>query len=414
MIFVHGGFGSGAQFESQAMRFESNGYPVNYVSVYEYDSTLTTTTMPAILAGLDQRIATLLEETGADQVDILGHSFGTTVMHAYLATPDRAAKLAHYVNIDGRTALAPPGGVPTLAIWAGTGTPGREIVGAINVTIPDQTHVQVATSTESFVQIYKFFTGKTPKTSNVLPEPHGQIRLAGRAVYFPFNVGVEGGTVQIWEIYGRTGRRIHKKPQATFSLGTDGAWGPFKAKGGEHYEFVVMREGASPHHLYFEPFIRSDYLIRLNTSAPSPPFFLDIAANMDRSDSQSDVIIMRYKEFWGDQGENNDVLTIDGVNIVNAATCPIIKRVISVFTFDYHADGISDLTTAIPFYYALTFLTGVDLHIPGVNPPNRTVSIKLTPRGGGGRTQMINIPNWASSKDLVSIQFNDYLQVMEK
>lgn len=28
VIFVHGGAGSGAQFESQKMRFTSNGYPV--------------------------------------------------------------------------------------------------------------------------------------------------------------------------------------------------------------------------------------------------------------------------------------------------------------------------------------------------------------------------------------------------
>jgi triacylglycerol esterase/lipase EstA (alpha/beta hydrolase family) len=38
MIFVHGGSGSGGQFESQAMRFESNGYPHEYVKVLEYDS----------------------------------------------------------------------------------------------------------------------------------------------------------------------------------------------------------------------------------------------------------------------------------------------------------------------------------------------------------------------------------------
>ena len=38
MIFVHGGSGVGAQFESQSQRFESNGYPADYVKVLEYDS----------------------------------------------------------------------------------------------------------------------------------------------------------------------------------------------------------------------------------------------------------------------------------------------------------------------------------------------------------------------------------------
>jgi triacylglycerol esterase/lipase EstA (alpha/beta hydrolase family) len=31
VVFVHGSSGSGAQYESQAMRFASNGYPASYV-----------------------------------------------------------------------------------------------------------------------------------------------------------------------------------------------------------------------------------------------------------------------------------------------------------------------------------------------------------------------------------------------
>ena len=38
IVFVHGGSGSGAQYETQAMRFASNGYPASYVRVHEYDS----------------------------------------------------------------------------------------------------------------------------------------------------------------------------------------------------------------------------------------------------------------------------------------------------------------------------------------------------------------------------------------
>ena len=103
MIFVHGGSGSGAQFESQAMRFTSNGYPQNYIAVLEYDSSSYATIMNQIYANLDQLIADLLKETGADQVDLLGHSLGTFVSYGYLtSSPARAAKVAHYVNIDGQ------------------------------------------------------------------------------------------------------------------------------------------------------------------------------------------------------------------------------------------------------------------------------------------------------------------------
>lgn len=405
MIFVHGFSGSGAQFESQAMRFTSNGYPAASIAVHEYDSTLTINTMADIWAGLDALIAEMLAKTGAEKVDLLGHSMGTSVLHGYLAFPDRAAKVAHYVNIDGRTALALPGGVPTLAIWAGIGTPGREIVGATNVTIPNQTHVEVATSAESFVEMFKFFTGEEPATSKILPEPCGRIELAGRAVLFPLNAGVEGATVEIWRVSSKTGARMHKKPRATYAIGADGSWGPFKAKAGRSYEFVILREGLSPHHFYCQPFLRSDYLVRLNTSAPG-----GLGDYMDSGDNHSNLVIIRNKELWGDQGANNDALTINGTNIANAALCPIAKRVISIFVFDKNADGVSDLSTPDPFLETLPFLTGADLFIPGAEPPDGKTSVVLTPRGGEGMTQVINLPNWASSQHRISLMFNDFNQ----
>ncbi|HVP13994.1 MAG TPA: alpha/beta fold hydrolase, partial [Terriglobales bacterium] len=107
IIFVHGASGSGAQFESQAMRFESNGYPTNFIRVLEYDSSVPLTNpanLAVVHAALDALIAELQAETGAHQVDLMGHSLGTFVSQSYLSTPARAANVAHYVNIDGATA----------------------------------------------------------------------------------------------------------------------------------------------------------------------------------------------------------------------------------------------------------------------------------------------------------------------
>ncbi len=403
MIFVHGGAGSGAQFESQAMRFTSNGYPANYIAVQEYDSPSVMYILPQIWAGLDQLIATLMEETGTDQVDILGHSLGTFVMQGYLASPLRAAKVAHYVNIDGFPALAPPGGVPTLAIW-GMGHGGLEIVGATNVYFLDQTHVQVATSAESFVEMYKFFTGEEPEEKHIVPES-GQISLAGRAVIFPQNTGAENAILEIYEVNGDTGTRISNKPKAIYPIGEDGAWGPFKAKSGVHYEFALVREDAATHHLYYEPFIRSDYLIRLLTSIPGE----GVAAYMNTSDYHSNLVITRYKEFWGDQGVNNDILEINGVNIVNAAIFPQSKLVNGIFAYDKDADGESNLNAPIPYYFALTFMTGVDIYIPGADPPTGTISLVSWARGMPGNSRVvINFPNWASTNHRISVNFNDY------
>src|SRR5918994_2282229 len=153
LIFVHGGSGSGAQFESQQMRLTSNGFPQRYIHVLEYDTLASLDdTIDEVHAHLDALIERVKAQTGKPRVDVLGHSRGTTVMHEYLASPERAANVRRYVNIDGRTSDLPPGGVETLAIWAGVRTldpgeePTREIGGAQNVTIPNPTPRQVATS----------------------------------------------------------------------------------------------------------------------------------------------------------------------------------------------------------------------------------------------------------------------------
>jgi pimeloyl-ACP methyl ester carboxylesterase len=385
------------------------------IFAFEYDSGFTTENMATVQTRLDGFIDTIKTSTGEDQVYTLGHSLGTFVMQTYLkSSPAHAAKVAKYVNIDGGTATSLPGNVPTLAIWAGRGNPGRQIVGATNVTIPNQAHVQVATSAESFVEMYKFFTGNDPVTNQIVPEPPGQVRLAGRAMFYPQGTGVGDATLEIWEVNGDTGARISNRPKATYTLSgsgfTDGAWGPFKAQGLKHYEFVLLRAGARPHHFYFQPFMRSNYFVRLLTSQAG-----GIGDKMERSATTSALVITRNKEFWGNDTVSNDILTINGVNIINAATCPIIKvpgftGVIGIFADDRFLDGLTNVSAPIPTFFAVGFMTGVDIYMPAADPPNGTISLVLTPRGGGGKTQVINMLNWESLDHSVSAPFNDYIQ----
>ena len=57
VVFVHGFSGSGAQFESQALRFTSNGYPSQFIAVLDYDSLFGIETRDDVFARLDGRIA---------------------------------------------------------------------------------------------------------------------------------------------------------------------------------------------------------------------------------------------------------------------------------------------------------------------------------------------------------------------
>jgi hypothetical protein len=430
VIFVHGGSGSGSQFESQALRFESNGYSHEWIAVLEYDSSsafdsqtrkVNQPFMDELWNRLDALIAQLEQETGATQVDILGHSLGTTVMQGYInSSAERAKKLAHYVNIDGGVANALPGTavgvpVPTLALWAGrpvtpssgtAPTGPRQIVGALNVTIPDVTHVQCATSPLSFVEMYKFFTGFAPRTSNVIPQD-GSIELAGRAVIFPQNVGAAGVTLQIWRVDRATGHRVTSSPDAVYAIDESGNWGPFHGYSGQAYEFNLVRGGGEPDHpTYFEPFVRSDYLIRLNTQGAGG----GISATLDRSPNHVNLVINRNQELWGDQDGENDVLLVNGVNVITPATNPITKLINAMFIWDKGSDGVSHIGVPVAPYSSITFFTGEDVYIPGNVHGAGTTSLVLISRTGGGIRQVVNVPNIASTVDrAISVTFNDYV-----
>src|SRR3954467_6059270 len=173
VLFVHGIEGSGSQFESQKMRFMSNGYPEAWVDEVDYDSTRAVGDKSEVDAQIDAKVAALKQRTGKSKVDVVAHSLGTTVMEDYItSSEERKASIGKYVNVDGQDSNP---GVPTLAVWAGRGTPGRSMDDATNVTIPDQTHVQTCTSKESFVEYFKFLTG-APPSHDIAPDT-GSIEL---------------------------------------------------------------------------------------------------------------------------------------------------------------------------------------------------------------------------------------------
>jgi hypothetical protein len=387
IVFVHGMAGSGDQFQAQALRFASNGYPEDYFASLDHNSLSDSDRIEKLDALIDQ----VLDDTGADQVELVGHSMGTSVSFTYLSTARQAAKVAHYVNIDGTSGNELPGGVPTLNLMASLGT--GDITGATNIELDGHTHVQACSSPESFEYMYEFFTGEEPDTTDILSSSSNTIELKGKLVEFITNAIPNRITLSIYEVNTATGQRLSATPVYSGLLASDGVFELSNAKQGSSYEFVATRSGEDHvGHWFYEPFIRTDTLIRLKYTEPGSMLF-DL---MDTSNDSVAVVLVRNREMIGRNsgGTGVDSITINGTEICDGilpASGPI-----GLVVFDEGSDGRSDLSGVTDAYGSIPFVNGMDLYIPASSSGNGVVAITIEDRYSR-ETQTINIPNRPSN-----------------
>src|SRR5438128_1800491 len=277
VLIVHGFESAGSNFASQAMRFESNGYPHSWVEEIDYDSTAAVGNHEEVDKQIDEAIAALKQRTGKSQVDLIGHSEGTSVSYSYLTEGEKAAErkanVAAYVNMDGQ----------------------------------------------------------------------------------------------------------QKNP-------------------GVRYEFALVKPRKTLH-IYMEPFPRNDYVIRLLGSQPLENY-------TGKQPKSSGAVMIRYKEYWGNEPGQNDELLVNGLNICTPALCPVSKLVNAYFAFNWEGKEETTLNPD-PVTSALPFIQGAQVYIPASSPPNAIVKYQLNSRGGGG-LRTLNIPNWEGTTDQVTIYWNDF------
>ncbi|MFI9818453.1 alpha/beta fold hydrolase [Saccharothrix variisporea] len=386
IVFVHGHQGSAQQWQSNAKRFSGNGYPDHLVHAFEYDTSVPTN--DRAIAELDAFLADVRARTRSSTVDVIAHSRGTTVVHAYLATG--ATGVRRYVNVDGRSSATLPGGVPTLALW-GSAQPNGSIGGATNVYLTSLGHTETTTSAAGFAHMYRFLRGRDARTTLVLPEP--LVRIAGRVTFFPQNEGVPG-VLRLWEV--REGARVGVPRTMTTA---DGSFGPLLVDSGTHYEVEFVRDGELTHHFYFEPFERSDRFLRLQVSKPG-----GIGDQVDRCPTHTAVTVVRNREWWS--GE--DRLEYDGVDVLAPSAAPKLRQVLAAFAFDDGCDGVSAPGVALPAFTGLPFLTATDTYLP--TTPAASIRVTEHARGTDGSRTVV-VRNWPSDAHAVTVQFKDYLDL---
>ena len=174
--------------------------------------------------------------------------------------------------------------------------------------------------------------------------------------------------------------------------------GAFAAKSGQRYEFVLTQPGRTLH-TYYEPFVRSDYDVRLLGSNA-------LEALTGRFPGSSGAAMTRYKELWGNQPGENDELLVNGLELCTATLCPWEKEINAYFAFNWEGKQESTLNKE-PLISSLPFLQAAQVYIPASEPPDATVSYQLKSRGGGA-TRTLNVPNWEGTTNPVQIFWNDF------
>jgi triacylglycerol lipase len=164
-------------------------------------------------------------------------------------------------------------GTPTFVTFA-----GPELKGAMNVVIPRIDHRETSYSPSAFDAAYRFITGQAPKTTGFAAEStivlNGKVTGLGldsnnpASGGFVNNLPINAATVEIYETTGtgeRAGAAVHRKNTAV-----DGHWGPFNAKPGASYEFVIAAPGYATLHMYRSAFPRSSDILHLRAERIAP------------------------------------------------------------------------------------------------------------------------------------------------
>lgn len=393
IVMVHGYLGSGDSYEWMAQRFTSNGFPEDKIFVFDWN---TFSNDARNIQPLVKFIKQVLRETGAQKVNLIGHSMGGGLSYNYCKDAENAKNvlnLAMVVPFLSERENVPSQNVPTLNIWTNTDyvvLDGDSINGAINLELQNIDHNEAIACPETFSAIFKLFTGNLPQTTDIVKEENPQI--SGKVVSFIENIVGNGTLVEVYEVNPMNGGRFSATPDFTFNADKNGRWGPMIAKSGAFYEFKISpnKPGERPFHFYREPFLRSDKLVYLRSFPPASSFLNGALNSVPSNDHQAvSVFFSASKAVWA----GRDELKVNATELSTTQFCAPELNSLAFFLYDANRNMQSD-GTSISLFEALLSLKGVDFYFPAGS--NQMVSYNFNGR-------ILNVPNWPSKTEGVSV-----------
>lgn len=398
IVLVHGLLGSGDSYEWMVKRFTSNGYPANRIYTYDWNTVGGQTTN---IAPLNKFIQNVLAETGQTKVHLVGHSLGGGLSFNYCKNTEYASQIASVSliapYITDRTGF-PTTTIPTLNIWPNTDyvvTNGDSIVGAKNVVVQNIDHNEMAACNETFIEIFKLITGKTPTQLDVTKELNPEI--SGKVVSFVENNSGAGAKVEVYEVNPLTGFRKTTSPINTFIARADNSWGPMQANPNAYYEFKIStgKPGDRTLHYYREPFTHSDHLVYLRLY-PQTNSILNLVLSNLITVSNTKAISIFYsasKALW----LGRDELSVNGVSLNSNSFMDPSLNTVAMFLYDSNNNNNTD-TTSVDLFNTFQSLKGVDYYFPASITTTNTFNFN-------GR--ILRTPSWPSSPDGIGVVVYD-------
>lgn len=363
VIFIHGFLASGDTWSNAVKFFQQAGYCKNRLYAFDWNSVGGNGKQNEQL--LSQFIQQIKKETGAVQVDLIGHSAGGGLARSYLKDSNQARNVAHYVHIGSRKWIENFPWFPNercLNIFSTedrvAGTSAGVIEGANNLRLTEEDHYQVATSVKSLTGILNFLA-PTKKAANSLLATKKKVEIAGKAVILGDNMPMKNATVTIYPINQKNGRRT-RKPAINLITAENGGWGPVVVEAGIPYEIELLPSDSKKKKIsyFFSSFEQDNPLVYLR-GFPEGNRMSSLLGKIPEDENQSALVI--YAASAAMVG-GRDSVTVNQFPVCSKELTPASKTVITSFIFD-DGDGISSGKTLKQFA-AAPFIGGLDRLLP--------------------------------------------------
>src|SRR5579872_41613 len=454
IVLVHGTYSSGTDIEHMAALLASNGFCQDRIVAVDYDSVAlssgftgggvdspgvdcTGTNTPAGCGKIDATVNALLKKYPQfTQVDLMGHSQGTFHCGNYLMA--HADKIAHYINFSGVPMV---GAVSTLSLSserdlfgsphhatgnsicafhqledggtvqeAGAGDGGDAGCNVVQYTFIHQDHFAVAASKDSFVQVYKFLTGKDPTYTDIQcgDDP---VMVEGVAETFADNVPING-KLDIREVTSAP-RDMNAPTMTLMGDATTGHFGPVMLKRGVPYVFTGYdQSGKLVGWQYFTPFMRDNRLVRLLSPASgsdgSPVGAIVAQQSTDHAvtNASNMVVVARWAQggFRQDLGASlkvngTEAFTSDNAGLGAAMNANLQGGIAAMFLED--APDAGPLGVA----YSTSFIAFTNLPIDATSPAFVNLNFTAGSEDPATANVSLAIDNYPSSQGLVAVMF---------